>query len=773
MNSRLLDGWLRLPAAATIRGWPVPVIVAYCGVLLGSGVGPSAVVQYLTYLSLLVVLPGRWVWLGMTSRLGGRGLHRSADELESWLCGTAVGFGLEVVSYVGFSAVGARQAFLVAPGLVWVVWGASWIRRRYREPQVPLKFGVDPTASTPTRLLSNWATAGVVGYLAWWMHDKLFSRHPLGSDRLVDPDEMFQLALVGELRHHFPPEYPFMDYGPLTYQWFVHAHLAAETWGSGVSAELLYRRFDPLTISIVAVVGAGAVAVRHCQSPWALPLVPGLLVLVGAFDVSGSVIGEAASEERLLQGLVIMHSPTQTFAYALALPVIALSLRVVSGDALGLWGWLLLGSCMVVLSGAKVTFLPAFVCGYLSAVLVSARGSRRTVRPAIVGGAVAVLIIIWSGTVLYGGESQSLGLAPFQSTRFYMATLGIEGGAEIGLVLVSLSLLGMWITPALGSVGLLLDANTRWDSRVWWLLGSGVSGYGATFLLGHVGNSQVYFGRAVTIPLAIASGWGLLAMFRSASRRIVVSASLVFLVSGVALFLVRLATERWRTQVLTDGDWAETPVLRLWVNLPVLLVLAVSFWLLKIVIREASDGRRDLPVRLLLVALVGSGLARSLAFVANNEVDDSRTPPNMVFGQEGRAVAEWLRGHSHPDERVATNVHCGPGRPAAGPCDARHFWMSAISERRFVLEGWAYTPRSGEWIGPFWGDPRFLDRNDRVFARPTPERLASFAEQYEVTWLFIDRRAPVDEPALRTLPGVQLAVEAGSYALYRIDARHP
>lgn len=97
MNSRLLDGWLRLPAAATIRGWPVPVIVAYCGVLLGSGVGPSAVVQYLTYLSLLVVLPGRWVWLGMTSRLGGRGLHRSADELESWFCGTAVGFGLEVV----------------------------------------------------------------------------------------------------------------------------------------------------------------------------------------------------------------------------------------------------------------------------------------------------------------------------------------------------------------------------------------------------------------------------------------------------------------------------------------------------------------------------------------------------------------------------------------------------------------------------------------------------------------------------------------------------
>ena len=94
--------------------------------------------------------------------------------------------------------------------------------------------------------------------------------------------------------------------------------------------------------------------------------------------------------------------------------------------------------------------------------------------------------------------------------------------------------------------------------------------------------------------------------------------------------------------------------------------------------------------------------------------------------------------------------------------------MSAISERRFVLEGWAYTPSSGEWVGPYWGEPRFPARNDRLFADPSLTRLDSFLKVHPASWIFLDKRLDPDLQTLGSLAPVHREFSSGHYVIYHI-----
>lgn len=743
---------LGLGVLATLAWFDVPV---------------SATARYFLYLFLVILLPGRVVWRAVMSRheAVNTALPHLHTKLEDWVCGAAVGYGLELLCYLPARAMGHPQWYLLGPAAILVTAGVANViglrgdRMRASSPGTALPWGV------------ACSLVGVVAYLVAWIAVRLFTVHPLRSTALVDPDEMFQLALVGELRHHFPAVYPYMEYpGALTYQWFVHAHFAASTWATGLPSETLYRRFDPLVLATLAVLGVGVLAARLTRSAWAAPVSAGLLVLVGSFDVSGATLGEATPEERFLQGLILMHSPTQTFAYVLAVPIVLLLLEAVRvGSVLRPPTWIFVTASMAALSGAKVTFLPLFVCGFVAGLGASLLQRRRPDPKVVIGLGVTVLVILVSSSVLYGGDSQSLGMAPLQSTRFFMTTLGVLGGGLPGQLMVTGSLLAMWLLPGVASVAVARNRETRWDPRFWWLLGAIASGYGATFLLGHVGNSQVYFGRAAAMLVAVLSAWGLVLLYERAGRREVVGGLLLAGTAGAALMALRLMTEQWREPAPLNGDLVESPVLRVWVNLPVLVVILLVIIVARIVLRDVSRGRRTVTLRAAVVLLTGLGLARSMAFVIGHQPAQAQESPRMVFGADGRRAAEWLRLHSDPDDVVMTNIHCGPARPVPGKCDARHFWMSAISERRFVLEGWAYTARSGAWFGDFWGDPALLADNDRIFTNPTPEELAAFQSAHSADWLFVDGRATVDEPGLTALRTVTLEYHVGDYSIYKVQ----
>ena len=509
---------------------------------------------------------------------------------------------------------------------------------------------------------------------------------------------------------------------------------------------------------------------RLTRNSWAVPIAGAILVLVGSFDVTGAAVGEAAPEERFLQGLILMHSPTQTFAYVLVAPVAVLSVEALRrGVTVPPTTWAVLALCMTALAGAKVTFLPLVACGFAAAMGSALLRKRlEAFKNALLGLLLTVAIILVSSAVLYRGDSQTLGWAPLQSTQFFMRALGISGGGVMGEVLVTGALLAMWLVPCAGIIALVRDPNTRWDPRLWWLSGAVSSGYAATFLLGHVGNSQIYFGRAAAGFGAAASAWGLVFLFEHTSKRTVVLALVVAFTSGFAILCVRFATETWREPAPLDGEMVDSPVLRVWINLPILLGILLILMTVRVIRRDLSRGRRSLTLRTVVVLVVGLGLARSYAFLGGHLASRDAPSARMSFGGDGRAAATWLRNHADPDEYVLTNVHCGPAWSTPAKCDARHFWMSAISERRFILEGWAYTPSSGAWVGDFWGNKHFLETNDSLFTSPSVGKLSQFLRRHPAQWAILDIRQSPDIPGLVRLPGVSLEYINGNFRIFHL-----
>jgi hypothetical protein len=129
-------------------------------------------------------------------------------------------------------------------------------------------------------------------------------------------------------------------------------------------------------------------------------------------------------------------------------------------------------------------------------------------------------------------------------------------------------------------------------------------------------------------------------------------------------------------------------------------------------------------------------------------------------------AARWVRDRSSPDDVIATNSHCRSVHNDR--CDARLFWLSAYSERRVLVEGWAFAPRvasSGGYVR-FW-DQDLLRRNDAAFTAPTADGLRELRERHGVRWLVVDRsNGAAESPDLRTL--ARLRFDNGRVAVYEV-----
>jgi hypothetical protein len=87
--------------------------------------------------------------------------------------------------------------------------------------------------------------------------------------------------------------------------------------------------------------------------------------------------------------------------------------------------------------------------------------------------------------------------------------------------------------------------------------------------------------------------------------------------------------------------------------------------------------------------------------------------------------------------------------------------MAGHSERRMLVEGWAYVApesvglpsneRTNRSSGPPFWDPERLRRNDEAFENPTEENLADLRRRYGVDWLLVDTRREADVDALAKL----------------------
>jgi len=104
-------------------------------------------------------------------------------------------------------------------------------------------------------------------------------------------------------------------------------------------------------------------------------------------------------------------------------------------------------------------------------------------------------------------------------------------------------------------------------------------------------------------------------------------------------------------------------------------------------------------------------------------------------------IAKFLQDKSDNNDLIATNRHCA-GPEENQTCTARQFALSALSERRVLLEGWSYTtcPLSEPILNKYWKED-FWKLNQDFFINPNAQNWMAF-QQTGVDWLVVDSTRP-------------------------------
>ncbi|MGA4990355.1 hypothetical protein [Nonomuraea bangladeshensis] len=569
-------------------------------------------------------------------------------------------------------------------------------------------------------------------------------RVPVGKAYVDMP---YHLALLGEVKRQVPPTFPSVLGEALPYHWFVYAEMAATSWVTGIEPVTLVYRLSTLPMMAALVVLVAAVG-RRVGGSW----VAGVAAVGVTYFLFGPVLQDGVVFTTRSM-FTAWASPTQTFGALLFAPVVLLLVSGVRGR-----GWVVLVLLVAVLAGAKATFLPVLLAG---AVLVA--GVRWVVERRLPGRWLGVAGLALGGlvvaqAVVFGRGTQGMEVAPFATMRVLWgvvtgvaqgesAVLPAEVGAGAGAV---------WVFGGLAAVQLFCFAcvwggvaGLGWqrmvEPDVLLLVGMGGAGVGAVLVLGHPAGSQLYFLESVRPYLSVAAVCGVVVAGRAWAGEgwlvVRVVGAAVALGAGVAV-VVAGGQKLLRGSVRIEADLGGL----MWVVGPYLAVAAFVVLVVVTVLGATTVVRRRPvgPAQVVLVVvgvMAGYGVPASAVEVVRHVVPDEGRRERVV-PRGGREAARWLREHSRAGDVVATDLHC---RPVIAPgCDSRHYWVAGFSERRVLVEGWAYAEstlsRAREYGGSYlsvpFADAARLAANDAVFAAPTRENVQRLAGEYGVRWLF-------------------------------------
>lgn len=720
------------------------------------GVDFGDLFTFAAYLALAVALPGVFCW-----RLLLRRLHTDDGTPPTWFedlsLGTIFGFGIQLPFYLVGIWVDVPQLFLVVPLIVLVLSVAAPFGRRTWTMQ---------TAKVDVRV--SWALAGVVVYAVAWLARYIFPLRPLSLPPFKTPsvDETFHEALISEVLHRFPAEIPFLLGTPLDYHWFVHAQIAADHWATGLEPSLMLRELMPVAMVALTVLGLGAAALRLAGRPLAAVIAPALLV-AGAFTLMGPHYDAGSFTEPFLSRRYV-SSPSQAYGFMMALPAIVLILEVLRPDRVARrLTWVALMLALLALAGAKATFLPIFMCGAVVLLLVQLT-VRRTFDKTVAGlTALLLAVTIFAQVVLFGSTSGGMRVDFFLTAKAALKSQHITVSTTAQVVMTVTLLVG-WLLYGAGVVGLVRAKLWR-DPRVVWMTFSVLAGISVALVFFRSGLSQLWFQRSVALVVVLMSAWGIAVLLPNpVPRRLGVLLAGLAASAGLGAYVISRIAEEGNADVrqATYHEVLATAIAP--------FVLVALYLLVRLVM---SWGNRPKPGPAVIVAvLLGLGLAHVYSLMYDTVTQPVRVraaPPNQ-FAPGGVQAATWIADHSDPYDIVATNAHCR--KPARGMCDNRHFWISAYTERRVVIEGWGYTQvTNGEYsdearnafIPP--PDPQRLKLNDAAFLHPSAETVNRLINRYDVKFLFVCKSYPVDVQRLNALKDQLTRTYVNTnYAVYQV-----
>jgi hypothetical protein len=677
---------------------------------LAFGVGSGEIARYIGYQLAYVVLPGLLAYRA----LGGS----SNGLLRQVAFGWALGYALEIVAYMVTSGLGAPGLFYAYPLVALPLAGGFALRRR-----------PDREASTPKRAAPrgwSWAVAVVCVAALGLVAASLFVQTPLpGTVAAVDYDKdgVRRLSFAGEAKHHWPPTDPSIAGQPLPYHYFPEVHAAAVSNVTGLELATLLFRLDVVAAVCLFAVLVSVVGSRFAASAWVGPLGAGLLLLVGEPDIAigevrpfvGGLFSRVYSDPGWLMGAIFLL-PSLVLLYE----------RTGSNErsalvALGPWV-----ACAVLLLGAagsKPASLPVVLGALVLFGLWQVATERRLSRAIPAGIAVVAALFVGFFFTLYGQGASAGGrlmLAPLELVRGMNAVeslddLLVEGLGFAPSGLVTFASMGLGLVGLIAPIGIMVAVLVAWHRfrlarHQVWLLAFYLAGLTLTLLLGHPGNSQVYFYELGLLGGALLAAELLSRFWRQARAE----RSAALLAGGAAVGLLVLVVGGAVLGVYqpTEGSTslrALAPVLAVLFGGLAILVVAGLFrrrvrggvGLAIALAAVLFSGLADAPLDAASAATPGGTRPYTETEVAPGEPLHSTENDNLTPGL--LAGLRWVRENTDPSAVLAVNNQFRDEDRE----DARYFYYSALSERRMLLESWRY-----------WAATADLDE------QPFPERAA-------------------------------------------------
>ncbi|MEU4288937.1 hypothetical protein AB0E63_12010 [Kribbella sp. NPDC026596] len=680
---------------------------------------------YLGYLVIVVAVPGTIFWRRLT---GGSGWF-TADVV----LGTAFGLAVEALLYPIGMLFAMPLAALLMPALAFGVW-RTLPRRRLSERPTPW-----------------WATAGVmvaVGVAAAWFVRVGSQLIPLTGPSALRPnsDAPHNLAVAGELTHHFPPRVPYADGKWMTSHWAAYDHIASTHWITSIPLDVLTYRMVPFAWILLTVLGAAAVGMVLTGRAVAAPIAAGLTVAAGdlvawPWAVSNRVFADGPFS------LGQLTNPPQAFSTVLLLPLIAVTallLRRKPGQTRGQLFRLFVtaGVLIAALALTKATTLPVYATGLASAwIYLTVRAGRLNLRALVLGVGVAAAYAVAFFVVLRGARSSVI----FDPAATFEGLADQMGGGSAVAVIAAVVVVG-WVMPLVGA--LLIKRRIPRDPMPVFLVFGFVAAIVGASLLYDEGETQLFFVRTGFIYGVLIATWGL----GSLQRRQYWIAAVALLIGVAAIYWGRYRSDDSCTSASCFGQ-----------SLAVALAIAaLGIGVFGLVLRGSRRTWALIAVAVLL-GMTASSTVVSLRKFA--------TPPLTEYesiAPGGIEAARFIRRNSGSDDKIATNLHCHQAR--ASHCLTGSYWIAGYAERRVLVEGWAYQTRVDDTYpdgvqSSYW-DEEMLRLNDEAFASPTREVLETLRTKYDVQWLLLDERVSAPPKNLDRL--TELRFQYGTVRVYQL-----
>jgi hypothetical protein len=720
---------------------PVLVLGVFIVVsLMRDGVRATDILRYALYWVVAVVLPGLVV---------SRSLIRvRATIVEDLAVGAVTGISLEIAAwFFGVTTgLGSIARFWWVPVLV--AGAAVPALRRRVLVRIPERVPLPHSA----------AFAAIVGYILAGLNvNSLVFQAPLppkGGNTYVDM--WWQLSLVQEMMKYQPPQIPQLAGVPFHYHYFANVQIASGARLSGVAPEVVTFRlwFVPvILISVGMAVTLGRALTRSLTAGLVTAGVSYALATVSY--IWASALGSMAPSP------LTSTSPSQMLAN-IGLSACAFGAVLLLRDRGRPSRLAVVWVVLVVLgaSGDKSTIVPLLLAGTVIATgrAVFTRSWVMARRLAIGAAALlaleAVVLSVAAGTA--GGKVTILGplhflpvfngLVPTHELRAMNNGLLLDSITSVRTAVYALLATVVVLsfhTIRLAGVAGLLRRSAREHYVHWWLAGAVLAGYVAMLSVDHVGLSEVFFGIAgglLGAALTVSVLWEALGRLGAARWAVVVWG----LLTGCFVALLVEYVVAQRTAHLGYGALD-----RILIPLAVVASVVAAGWLFWR--RARRRWTRDAAWALVLAAIIGVAVPSTATTVVVTSVRWSKPVvadgPSLVTSGEQKAML-WLRSHSGADDVVATNAYC-IGVVTTKNCPARGFWISGLSGRRVVLEGWAYTAEAEKLQGvggrtydrqpaPF---PERFTLSQAVFNNSDSTALAELRTKFHVRWLVSVHRA--------------------------------